>query len=211
LGSVELLPPPQVQFLVSRAGQGDASIPVTLTGRRDDLSELDQPRAIKMPRATLPAGHWDLQGHVDAGQYIESIGPPVAPVVRIGAEQPPDDSFRVLIRNRAGLTVRVVVAEAAGAIAGSVVQQGNPVPAAPVFQWPVADEVRRQLGGPKQMLSNTDGKFRFEGLPPGDYRLLASFDVREADTDLMEQANAVKVRAEQSESAAAELTPWLAP
>jgi Carboxypeptidase regulatory-like domain len=211
LGSVELTPPPQVEFLVSRAGQGEARIPVTLTGRRDDLSELEQPHAIKTPRTTLAAGHWDIQGSAGSGQYIESIGPPAPPVAPFGAEQPPDDSFRVLIGNRPGMSVRVVIAEPVGAIAGSVVTEGNPVPGAPVFLWPVADEVRRQLGGTRQILSNTDGRFRFEGLPPGDYRLLASFDVREADAEVMEQANAAKTRAEASESAAVELPLWLAP
>lgn len=212
LGSLELMPSPQVEFIVSRAGQGEArNTPVTLTGRRDDLSELEQPRAIKTPRATLPAGHWDIQGSAGSGQYIESIGPPVPPVTRVGAEQPPDDSFRVLIGNRAGFSLRVVVAEPAGAIAGSVVTEGAPVPGAPVFLWAVTNEVRRQLGGTRQMLSNTDGKFRFEGLPPGDYRLLASFDVREADAEVVDQANAARIHAEASGLAVVELPLWLAP
>ncbi len=219
LGSVELTPPPQVEFLVSRAGQGEARIPVTLTGRRDDLSELEQPHPIKTPRTALPAGHWDIwgdirgdiQGSAGPGQYIESIGPQIPPVARAGTEQPPDDSFRVLIQNRPGMSVRVVVAQPAAAIAGSVAKDGNPVPGAPVFLWPVADEVRRQLGGARQIFSNTDGKFRFEGLPPGDYRLLTSFDVREVDAEIVDLANAVKIRAEASESAAVELPLWLAP
>ena len=211
LGSVQLSPAPQVQFVITRAGQGEANIPVTLTGRRDDLSELDQPRPIKTPRATLPPGHWDIQGSVGAGQYIESIGPPNPPVIRAGTEQPPDDAFRVLIANRAGVSVRVVVAEPAGTVGGSVVQDGSPVAGVPVFLWPVLDEVRRKLGGTRQILSNTGGKFRFEGLPPGDYRLLASFDIREADAGILEQANAAKIRVEVSESAAVDLPLWVAP
>lgn len=202
LGSVEVTPPPQVEFIVSRAGQGEASIPVMLTGRRDDLSELEQPHAIETPRTTLPAGHWDIQGSAAPGQYIESIGP---------STTSPDDSFRVLIQNRPGMSLRVLIAEPVAAIAGSVVSEGNPVPGAPVFLWPVADEARRQLGGARQILSNTDGTFRFDGLPPGDYRLLASFDLREANAEIMDQANAPKTRAEASESASVELPLWLAP
>jgi hypothetical protein len=104
-----------------------------------------------------------------------------------------------------------VIAEPAGTITGGVVQEGNPAPGAPVFLWAVTDEVRRQLGGTRQILTNTDGRFRFEGLPPGDYRLLASFDVREADAEVLDQANAVKIHAEASAVAAVELPLWLAP
>jgi len=211
LGSVQVTPPPPVTFLVSRAGQGEARIALTLTGWRDDLAEVEEPRTIKTPRDTLPPGHWDIQGSVGPGQYIESIGPPNPPVTRVGAEQRPDDAFRVLIANRAGLTVRVVIAEPTGTIAGGVVKEGGPVPGAPVFLWPVTDEVRRQLGGTRQVLSNTDGKFRFEGLPPGDYRLLASFDIREADAEIVEQTNAARIHAAASESPVVELPLWVAP
>jgi hypothetical protein len=208
LGSIQVTPPPQVSFVVSRAGQGEDRIAVTLTGRRDDLAEVEQPRTIRTPRDTLPPGHWDIQGSVGPGQYIESIGPAAQPVNRAAAEQQPDDAFRVLIANRAGMSVRVVIAEPAGTIAGSVVKEGNPVPGAPVFLWPVTDEVRRQVGGARQILSNTDGKFRFEWLPPGDYRLLATFDVREVDTEILDQAKAVGIHVAASETPVVELALW---
>ncbi len=166
IGSIQLTPSPEVQFVISRAGQGEAAIPVTLTGRRDDLSQVGQPQQIKTPRTTLATGHWDLQGSAGAGQYIESIGTPLTPQqIRAGADQLPSDAFRVLIGNRPGMSVQVVVAEPAAAISGSVVSQGKPVPGVPVFLWPVKDETQRQLGGTRQILSNTDGTFRFDGLP----------------------------------------------
>lgn len=210
LGSIKVTPSPDVQFVVSRAGQGDARISVTLAGRRDDLSELDPPRAIKTPRDTLAAGHWDIQGIAGPGQYIESIGPPAAQQVRAGTEQPPSDSFRLLV-NRGGMVVRVVVAEPTGAIAGSVTKDGAATPGAPVFLWPVRDETRRQLGGNRRILSNTDGTFRFDGLPPGDYRLLASFDVSEIDEEALVLTNAPAIHADVSQTAAADLVLWMAP
>jgi hypothetical protein len=212
LGAIALIPPPQVEFVVSRSGQGEArDVPVTLIGRRDDLSEVEQSRVLKTPRAALAPGHWNIQGSAGSGQYIEAIGPPTPPVTQTGAEPPPDDSFRVLIANRPGMSVRVVIAEPAGIITGTVVKEGAPVPGVPVFLWPVAAEVRRQLGGTKQLLSSTDGKFRFEALPLGDYRLLASFDVREVDAQLLDQANAVTIRAAASASEPLELPLWLEP
>jgi hypothetical protein len=212
VGAIQLTPSPEVLFVISRAGEGQTSIPVMLTGRRDDLSELEPPQQIKTPRTTLAAGHWDIQGSAAAGQYIESIGTPLTPQqIRAGAEQLPSDAFRVLISNRPGMSVQVVVAEPAATISGSVVSQGKAVPGVPVFLWPVKDETQRQVGGTRQILSNTDGTFRFDALPAGDYRLLATQDVSEVDEEILILANAPTIRAEASETAAAELGLWIAP
>jgi hypothetical protein len=59
-------------------------------------------------------------------------------------------------------------------------------------------------------LSDTEGRVRFDSLPPGDYRLLASFDVYEADHDLME-ANGALIRGEASRTTTIDLPVWVAP
>jgi hypothetical protein len=87
----------------------------------------------------------------------------------------------------------------------------KPVPGAPVFLWPVADSARRSLSGPLQALSDTEGRFRFDSLPPGDYRALASFDVNEIDEELIEMSRAAVVHAEASQTANIELPVWIAP
>ncbi|MDQ2948027.1 MAG: carboxypeptidase-like regulatory domain-containing protein, partial [Acidobacteriota bacterium] len=76
-----------------------------------------------------------------------------------------------------GSRIRITVSDRAGQITGTVLGHvSKPVPGAPIFLWPVAESARRSLSGPLQVLSDTDGRFRFGSLPPGDYRLLASFD-----------------------------------
>jgi hypothetical protein len=80
-----------------------------------------------------------------------------------------------------------------------------------VFLWPVADSARRSLGGPLLRLSDTEGRFRFDSLPPGDYRLLASFDVNEIDEELIEASSAAIVHAEASQTANIDLPVWIAP
>jgi hypothetical protein len=62
-----------------------------------------------------------------------------------------------------------------------------------------------------QSLSDTDGHFRFDSLPPGDYRALASFDVNEIDGELIEASRAAVVQAEASQTATIELPVWIAP
>jgi hypothetical protein len=67
------------------------------------------------------------------------------------------------------------------------------------------------LNGPPQTLSDTEGRFRFESLPPGDYRVLASFDVNEIDWDLIEVSHAAVVHVDASQTATIELAGWVAP
>jgi len=88
---------------------------------------------------------------------------------------------------------------------------GKPVPGAPVFLWPVAESARRSLSGSRQALSDTEGSFRFDSLPPGDYRILASFDVDEIDEELMDVSRATVLHAEASQTANFDLPLWIAP
>ena len=62
-----------------------------------------------------------------------------------------------------------------------------------------------------QILSDTDGRFRFDSLPPGEYRIVASFDINEIDEELMELSRAVSVHADSTQTANIELPVWIAP
>jgi len=76
---------------------------------------------------------------------------------------------------------------------------------------PVAESARRSLAGALQLLSDTEGRFRFDSLPPGDYRALASFDVNEIDEELMEASQAAVIHAQASQTANIDLPVWIAP
>jgi hypothetical protein len=62
-----------------------------------------------------------------------------------------------------------------------------------------------------QTLTDVEGRFRFDSLPPGEYRALASFDVNEVDQDLMELSQAAVVHATASQTATVDLAVWVAP
>ncbi|HYK18025.1 MAG TPA: carboxypeptidase-like regulatory domain-containing protein [Bryobacteraceae bacterium] len=96
-------------------------------------------------------------------------------------------------------------------MSGRVTADGAPVLEIPVFFWPVGESTRRSLGGPKQLLSSTAGRFEFPDLPPGDYRLLATFDMSEVDEETLDGARAVAVHVDPSQAATADLSPWIAP
>jgi hypothetical protein len=209
--TVQVSQSPAVDIEV-RSGSGSASVPVKLTGRRQDLAEIETEREIIGPRATLAPGHWEFRAHPSAGQYVESIANMRGVVARRpGKPERVSDWYEVFIETRYPGRIRVTVSDKAGQIAGRVMTDSKPVPGAPVFLWPVAESARRSLAGPLQLLSDTEGRFRFESLPPGDYRALASFDVNEIDEELMEASQSAVIHAEASQTANIDLTVWIAP
>jgi hypothetical protein len=130
---------------------------------------------------------------------------------RTGKTERAFDGYEVFIETRFSGRIRVTVSDKAGQIAGRVMTDSKPAPGVPVFLWPVAESARRSLSGPPQGLSDTEGRFRFDSLPPGDYRILASFDVNEIDEELMEVSRAAIVHAGASQVATIELPLWMAP
>jgi protocatechuate 3,4-dioxygenase beta subunit len=210
-GSVRLMPPPRVDFEVFRSGSGKlvSDVPISLTGRRQDLSEIENERKIDLPRATLEAGHWEMTPHVGPGQYVESIVTSRGQVRRSLRTEPSTQSFDVFVEMQMYSGVRITVSDRAAQISGTVTSDAKPVPGAPVFLWPMADAARRSLKGPRQMLTDTQGRYLFEGLPPGDYRLLATFDLSEVDEIALDEARAAVIHVDGSQKAAAELTLWI--
>jgi protocatechuate 3,4-dioxygenase beta subunit len=75
----------------------------------------------------------------------------------------------------------------------------------------VTETTRRQAGGWRSTIADVKGLFRFENLPPGDYRLLATFDASEATAELMEEAQAGTIRLEPEQVAGRDLPLWVAP
>ena len=105
----------------------------------------------------------------------------------------------------------MVLVNTAGHLTGTVQADSKPVAGIPVFLWPVAESARRSLRGFVQKQSDVNGQFQFDGLPPGDYRIVASYDLTEVDEESIELARAVAVHVEKSQTAPADLAPWLAP
>lgn len=76
-----------------------------------------------------------------------------------------------------------------------------------MFLWPVAEPARRSLGGSLQSIADTDGSIHFDNLPPGDYRILASFDLNDIDDEIAELSNAPAVQCKARQSTTIDLPP----
>src|SRR5262249_38844472 len=176
--NIQLVDLPRIDFFATRQGSSAAAnIPMTIFGRRADLSENGKMEEIKTPNRMLP-GHWEITARVGPDQYVETIGSEFT--ARRGLlQQNPPDAFDIFIETRQVTRIRVVIFDKAGHIDGLVLGETKPVPGVPVFLWPLSDAARRSLEGFRQVLANVNGNFHFDGLPPGDYRILATFDLSE--------------------------------
>lgn len=212
IGDVRMQRPPEVEFEFRRAGVTmKPPPPIKLSGRRQDLSNIEEVRAISVPRATLAPGHWEMSGVLGPGQYIESMSNAFYRNRRNWKVEVSADEFDVFIDMNYSARVLVNISDNAAQIDGVVTSAGSPVAGAPVFLWPMDEQARRSLRGWRTMLTTSDGKFHFDGLPPGDYRMLASFDLTEVDADVMEEAHAATVHTAASQMKAIDLPLWTAP
>jgi hypothetical protein len=210
--AIKLNPPPTVDFDIRRAGSSSpVNFPVTVTGRRQDLYEAGAELEIPTPHATLLAGHWEMSAQAGSDKYIESISNNRGEVRREGQPEKSIEWFDIFIEARNNSRVRITVADKAAQITGGVSNEGKAVPGAPVFLWPLAESARRSLKGYRMVIADTDGKYHFEGLPPGNYRLLATYDFTEIDEAGMDEGLAITVRAEESQTTSADLALWIAP
>jgi hypothetical protein len=181
-------------------------------GRRDDLSANDLPIKISTPRATLAPGHWEMNAITEPGQYVQAM----VNDFRVGSARPwraerTAEWQDIFVEQRAPARIQVLVSDRAGRIQGAVAVAGASIPGSPVFLWPVAEEARRSLGGVRQILADTQGHYEFQGLPPGEYRLLATFDYSQADLEVFDEARAPIITAVASQSTVADLSLWVAP
>jgi hypothetical protein len=210
-GNVPVLQMPVVNFEMIRSnGARSPERTIRISARRQDLSESEAARDITQTQVSLAPGHWEMRAQPPRGQYVVDMQGMAEPR-RPWTPQRPTDWFDLYIQPKYMTRIRVVLSDRPGQITGKVMTDEKPVAAAPVFLWPVAEPVRRSLAGSLQALSTIEGKFRFEGLPPGDYRILASFDLNELDAEMADFSQALAVHVEGAQTTDVELPVWVAP
>jgi hypothetical protein len=207
--SVNTGPSPRVDVEVRGADTRSAvNTPIKLMGHRQDLSDLGKDQPISM-HGTLAPGHWLMSAQVGATQYVESIAGSASARDRHATQ--PSDAFEVMI-GPGSTRIVVAISDRAGQWEGSVAgPDSKPVPGAPVFLWPVPEAARRSIGGAKLVLADSSGHYQFSGLPPGDYRVLASFDLSEVDEEILDAARAPVTRLDAGQRITADLPLWIAP
>ena len=209
--TLQLREPPEVRIDMPQRAADSSQVPVTLLARRKDLAGVGETLTIRGRTYKFTPGYWEFAAAMPVTHYLASVTSRYQGDSRVSQAGPSPDWFDALIQQIPYWPLTVTVASGAGSITGRVTASGTAMPGAPVFLWPVAPAVRRSIHGPKIAYANIDGQYLFEGLAPGEYRLMSSFDYREVNEAVLEEARAVSVSLRDSQQAASDLTLYQAP
>jgi carboxypeptidase family protein len=164
---------------------GDARI----TARRKDLDGGGHAEVLKLVngRAALGPGRWEMSIVPPPGYYaVQAAG---------GYGMPESQSGRADGWNEVMLhgsdTIIIKLSSRPASIHGLVSGSGHdPAPGAPVYLEAFDKGTQKRLGELRTIRTDLRGNYRFNGLAPGLYRILGTFEFEKPDADTMAAAGA---------------------
>jgi hypothetical protein len=154
-----------------------------VVARRKDLAGIGAPEVLQLTdnRAPLPPGRWEFSVTPPPGYFVSRF----LPAARDGNARP-DGWNEVLVQNFTAM--RITFAGGAGTIHGIVKASGAAIGGTPVFLEGWDPVNRKRLVDVRETHADMRGNYRFEGLAPGSYRILATFEYMMPDVRAMDQA-----------------------
>ena len=161
-----------------------------ITVRRKDLDGGGKAEPLKLVngRAALGPGRWEMSVVPPGNYYAVSISS--------GYGVPESQSGRadgwneVYLRDFGG-AVLIKLSSHPATIHGLVSGPGHdPAPGAPVYLEAYDKDQRKRLGELRTIRTNLRGQFHFNGLAPGYYRIVSTFEYEKPDPDSMEACGA---------------------
>jgi len=180
-------------------GKDNQTIPlnaVQVLARRKDLAGEGEPQTLNIASGTavLPPGRWDVAMIPNTAWYVSRF---FASGDSVMQREHPEGWNEFLVRGRND-TVFFTLSPSPGAIHGAVTGPGHdPVAGALVFLETAGLDPRQRLLDIRSTQTDMRGQYQFAGLPPGSYRLLATFEYQTVDSDIMEAAGARGVKVEE--------------
>jgi len=203
-------PPADLQVLVEDIqGQPLDLTLFQLRARRKELSGDGSPQNLRPNRGHVPLGpgRWDLELVPTSGHYVAKF----SVVQSEPGQRGRADGWNEIAVASGPTTVRFVLSPHPGAVRGAVTGANRePVAGAPVYLEPYDAASRKRLGDARMARTDMQGKYGFYGLPPGDYRILATFEYQSPDSEAMDAAGAQLVKVEESRDAALDLVLYVA-
>jgi hypothetical protein len=153
----EILDPRQVSSFLSR------SAPPADSGPR---------RILCGEKVTLGPGKWQMAVATPSQYYIDSVT----------SIQKSATSNEFTLMPGQTVEITVVLSSKPASLRGHVIASGGqPAIGASVFLNALTPEVRNHLYGPKVAKAGPKGEYNFEGLPPGSYQVLSSFEFQKPE------------------------------
>ena len=194
---------PGTSVAITGAPAGDSG---KLWVRRKDLAGTGTPVSppIVNNRVTIPAGRWEVMLEPPSGYYVSGFAvPAIAPSTPIRA-----DSWNET-PSRGG--VRYSLSPGSASIRGTVKSPSETVGGVPVFLEPYDPVTRKRDGELRGVRADMRGQYRFEGLAPGVYRILSTFEYLAPDVEAMDFARAQTITIEARSQRSLDLDLYLIP
>jgi len=164
-----------------------------VVARRKDLAGIwpAQTLALANNAAALSPGRWEVSLTPPPGFYVSSFSGPRSDA---GAKTRPDGWNEITLT--AFGQVRFSLSRGPGSLHGMVKTVGDSVAGAPVYLEAYDPDTRTRLTDLRATRTDLRGAYRFDGLAPGTYRVLATFEYQAPETAAMDLAGAQQVRIE---------------
>jgi hypothetical protein len=128
---------------------------------------------------TIPIGRWEVMLQPPAGYYVSGAAP---------ARGRPD-GWQEIVSPGYG-QVLFMLSAGAGAIHGIVSNSDGKVSGAPVYLEAYDAGARKRIADLRTAISDMHGQYRFDGLAPGTYRILGTFEYLLPDAETRDLAGA---------------------
>ena len=178
---------------------------LTVLVRRKDLAGTYDQRTIPPRGAVLPAGNWEFAFQAD-GYYTQATG-----YTFTRSKGTAVQGWTEIRIPRTGLTQRVVMSANVSTISGTVKDGADVAVGAPVYLEPMDVEPARRMRFAEVVYTDAQGRFKFKGLAPGRYRLLATFEYQMPDSRIMRDARATELTLDPRTDATRDLSLYIIP
>jgi hypothetical protein len=171
---------------VSGAPAGDSG---EIRIRRADLAGIGPTSVLPLQNgaATVPVGRWEAMLLPPAGTYVSGLSGSGSATSRFR----PDGWQEIASPPLTGLGgVRFSLSAGASAVHGVVKNSDDPVSGAPVYLEAYNSTTDKRGADLRTAISDMHGQYRFEGLAPGTYRILGTFEYLSPDVETMETSGA---------------------
>jgi hypothetical protein len=165
--------------------------PGQLFARRKDFAGVGKTNAVVVTDGLgiLGPGRYELLFVPNAGNYVSSFS-------GLGygrsADRRPDGWNEVMIRMYS--SIRYGLSGGGGIVTGVVTQAGEPVVGAAVFLEGYDPVTRTRVIEPRVARAGLHGEFRFDVVPPGNYRICSTFEYLNPDSAAFELMGAAGIK-----------------
>ncbi len=164
-----------------------------ITARRKDLAGVGPAAPLQLAngRVLLPPGRWEVFLNPPSGYYVSGF---FASSSR-GIQTRPD-GWNEFLSSGNFRSIRFSLTGGPSEIHGTIKSYGEIVAGAPVFLEGWDPDTRKRVTDLRVARTDGTGVYRFQGLAPGTYRILSTFEYLMPDSASMDLAAAQSVRLE---------------